>query len=265
MKRTALSAVLDAAFVFVATAAVVFTAVRFYSSLTAAIVAAISSAVGITIIFRMSAVKRSAAYALKKKDAEMMENVLDALSLMQEAALNAYFTALLKKSETPFEEENGRLILTDTNTEIFYYFTFGETYEGRIIEFYKQAEKGRNIFVFGREFSEKTYALSKRFAGRIKLLDGAGLFLAMKKYDCFPEVKPLSFTAKRKINLPKALFSKRRARQYFLYGLTMEFFSFFVFYPAYYLIFGSALVLFSIVCYFFGIKDAPPQENPFRE
>ncbi|MBP5308030.1 MAG: hypothetical protein J6Z34_02725 [Clostridia bacterium] len=265
MKRSAVSAALDVFFVFFATAASVFTVMRYYfRNLSAAITAAAVSGVFVTVIFRMSAIRKNAVYALKKKDAEQMEVSLDALSLMDETALNAYFKRLLQKSETPFSEENGTIILTETGTELKYYFTFSETYAGRIIEFYKQAGTGRKILVIGRNFNEEIFALTARFAGRIVLLDGAHLYPAMKKYDCFPETKePLTVKKTRK-NLPKELFSKKRARQYFLYGLTMEFFSFFVFYPVYYLVFGTALVLLSVVCYFFGVKEAPPQENPFK-
>ena len=128
MKRTALSAVLDAAFVFAATAAVTFTAVRFYVKyLWAAIVAAIICGAGVTAIFRMAASRKSAAYALKRKDAEKMETTLDALTLMDESALNEFFASLLKKSETPFTDENGVLVLTGTNTELRFYFTFSES------------------------------------------------------------------------------------------------------------------------------------------
>ena len=265
MKRTALSAALDAVFIFVATAAAVFTVMRYYfKNIWAAVVPAVLCGTGVAVIFRLIASRKSAAYALKRKDAERMENALDSLCLSGEAALNAYFSALLTKAGTPFTEENGIIVLTETNTELRYYFTFSETYEGRIVEFYKLAGKGRKILVIGREFGEKAFKLTSRFAGRITLLDGAHLYLAMKKYDCFPESEELLKTEKPKLNLPRALFSKKRARQYLLYGITMEFFSFIVFYPLYYLFFGTALVLFSIICYFFGIENEPPQENPFK-
>ncbi|MBP5307585.1 MAG: hypothetical protein J6Z34_00430, partial [Clostridia bacterium] len=89
MKKSAVSAALDVAFVFSATAAPVFTVIRYYfQNLPAAIAAAAVSGLFVAIIFRMSAIRKNTAYALKKKDAEQMEAALDALSLMDETALN---------------------------------------------------------------------------------------------------------------------------------------------------------------------------------
>ena len=86
----------------------------------------------------------------------------------------------------------------------------------------------------------------------------------MKRFEVFPEIKEELREVKPAFSLPRALFSKKRAKQYFLYGLTLEFFSFFIYYPIYYVCFGTALILFSVVCFFFGIRDEPELQNPFR-
>ena len=154
-----------------------------------------------------------------------------------------FFISLFDKMKLPYAFDGDAITLTDTNTVVRYYFTFSKAYEGKIIEFYKSTGKGKRLLVLGRSFSEETSALTDRFAGRIRLADGAALYLTMKRFELFPDVREELKTEKSPLNLPRALFSKKRAKQYFLYGLTLEFFSFFVYYPIYYVCFGTALIL----------------------
>ena len=259
-----LPAVLDAAFVFAATFAAAFTVMRYYvKNLWAAIAVGLLSGAGVTAVFCLFRAKKSAVYALKRKDAEMLARVMDSMCLASEEDLLNYFRTLLKKAEVPFFEEKGRIILKKQSAELTFYFTFSETYGGRIIDFYKQAEKGRGVAVVGREFSEDTRRLAARFGGRITLIDGASLYLFMKRFECFPPLKPELASPRKRFMLPGEIFGKKRARQYFLYGVTMEFFSLFVFWPIYYLTFGTALVLLSLFCFFFGAKKTPELANPF--
>lgn len=257
--------VLDTALVTVAGFSASFLVLRFYVKiLWLTLLLSALFAIGISVIFRMFRKRKSVKYSLKKEDAEHMERVLNTLCLMTEKELANYFCALFDKMRLPYARDDS-IVLTDTNTQIEFYFCFSKTHEGKIIDFYKSVDEGRKLLVIGREFSEETTLLTKRFSGRIKLLDGASMYILMKRFEFFPEIKEELKTEKQSFNLPRALFSRRRARQYFFYGLTLEFFSFFAFYPLYYVLFGGALMIFSIVCLFFGIRDNPDTTNPFRQ
>ncbi len=257
--------ILDLAFVTVATFAASFTVLRFYINSLALtiIISAIFSAL-VCLIFRLASKRKNVTYALKKKDAEMLDKVIFTLCIMTDEQLCNFFSTLFKKMDLPFTLDGNELILTQTNTRVCFYFTFSETYAGRVIEFYKQADKGQNIIVLGREFDEKTTALTRRFGNRITLIDSANLYLTLKRYETLPPINDEFIERKKRINLPKSLFSKNKAKKYFLYGVALNFFSFFVFYPIYYVCFGTALIIFSIICFFFGIKDEPKNDNPFR-
>ncbi len=266
MKKKLLPIILDTAFVFIATLSACFAVFRFYidklwlCALLSSALAALSAAV-----FRHLSYKKSVKYSLKREDEERKDAVLNSLCLMSETELSEYFCSLLGKMQLPHAaQEDGSIILTESNTAVYFYFTFSKTYAGRVIEFYKQTQKACKTLVIGREFSEEVRALTARFCGRIELLDGTGLYLTMKRFELFPPIKEELKEVKQKLNLPKTVFNKKRARQYFLYGLTLEFFSFFAFYPIYYVLMGTALILFAIVCYFFGIKEVEEFKNPFR-
>ncbi|MBP5193482.1 MAG: hypothetical protein J6126_01990 [Clostridia bacterium] len=266
MNLRRLPATLDTIFVFTAAFAAAFTVMRYYVKfLWAAIAVGLLLGAGLATVYSLLRAKKNAVYALKRKDAEMLERVMDAMCLSSESELINYFRTLFQKAEVPFFEENGKIILKKQNAELTFYFTFSDTYGGRIIDFYKQSEKGRGVVVLGREFGEEARSLAVRFGGRITLIDGATLFLFMKRFECFPPLKPELKSPRRRFTLPREIFGKKRARQYFLYGVVMEFFSLFVFWPIYYLAFGTALILLSLFCFFFGAKEIKELQNPFGE
>ena len=266
MKNNFLPITVDAIFIFAATFAAAFTVMRFYTKLPIlSVVTAVLFAVLLTALFLSFSSKRKMRYALKRKDAEHLKNVMGALCIMTDTQLNAFFKTLLSRANVNFAEDNGVIVLEEYNAELRYYFTFSEPYGEKIVEFYKQAAKGRGVLVAGREFGERERQLSERFAGRISLADGAALYAAMKRFETYPEIPDCirESPRKNKLRLGEA-FSKKRAKQYFLYGVSLEFFSFLVFYPVYYIVFGTALIFLSIFCFFFGMKDAPTDCGLFK-
>lgn len=265
MKKRLIPAILDTAFVFIATFAIVFTLIRFYSFFWLALVVAIIFAFACAIIFRLISARRCAKYSLKTADADKMERTLNTFCLMTEEELISFFITLLDKMEVPYTVNKKGLTLTSNNTCIKFYFTFSKAYEGKIIEFYKNTDEGKNLMVIGRDFSEDVIGLTQRFAGRIKLLDGATLYLTLKRFEVFPKEKLEFKKVKPTLNVPKSLFNKKNAKRYFFYGLLLQFFSFFVYYPVYYVCFGAGMMIFSVICFFFGLQDLPKSNNPFKE
>lgn len=266
MKKNIIPAVLDVIFVFTATLAAGFTVLRFYlKSFWGALIPGILLALLTALLFRSVSRRKDVAYSLKAADSARMDEVINTLCLMTDKELNSFFKSLFEKMRLPFKIEESGLYLTEINAEVRFCLTFSKVYEGMITDLYKRTERGRRLIVVGSAFSEEVLQLTSRFADRIRLVDGANLYLTLKRFELFPEVKDTPLPKKQRLNLPRALFNKKRAKQYFLYGLTLEFFSFFVFYPVYYVCFGAALILLSIACFFFGIKDEPEMKNPFRD
>lgn len=266
MRKKIIPAVLDLIFVFLATLAASFALLRFYlKSLFWATALSVAFATLTALLFRSISKRKDVTYSLKKEDAQKMEDVLNTLCLMTDSELTQFFSKLFLKMEIPFKTEENALFLTETGAEVRFCFTFSKVHEGMITDLYKRADKGRKLIVLGRVFSEEVLQLTPRFAGRIRLVDGANLYLTLKRFELFPEQKEQVEEKKHRLNLPKAMFNRKRARQYFLYGLALEFFSLFVFYPVYYICFGAALIVFSVVCFFFGIRDEPEMLNPFKD
>lgn len=256
--------ILDGALVFFAGGLAAFSVLRFYSTLAVSAVFALLVAALVLSLYILVSKRRSTKFALKARDMDEYERVMTSLCLMTEKELADYFCDLLSKMRLPFTREGDLIALTEKKAEIRFLFTFGEAYEGKIIDMYKETGKGLGLIVAGREFGEGQRKLTDRFAGRITLVGGEELFLLMKRFELMPPVKEELKSERTHFSLPRALFSRRRAAQYFLYGLTLEFFGLFVFYPIYYVCFGAALMTFSLVCLFFGIRDNPARDNPFR-
>lgn len=63
----------------------------------------------------------------------------------------------------------------------------------------------------------------------------------------------------------RTVFTRRRAPKYFLFGLTFLLFSFLVPYKLYYILFGTLLTVFSVICLFFAVPSGNTEANPLSE
>ncbi len=84
----------------------------------------------------------------------------------------------------------------------------------------------------------------------INLIDKQALYEMCKVAEIFPNEENIntSITKFRFIDLIKGMFARNKSRSYFICGLILIFSSIILPYHIYYIIFGSALLLFSIIC-----------------
>ena len=266
MNNRTIPIVSDCILVFLGAAALSFVALRFYSGLTASIILSVVFAALSETIFVLLTKKRTRNYILKAKDAEKAEKAMFALCVSKEDELNKFFSSFLKKMQIPFSSENGVIVLSESNAELHYKFTFASVTENEIIEEYKKTAKGRNVLVCGKSFSEESVSLSKRFGGRIILADGGALYSVMKRFEFFPPENENYVRAKKK-NVPYLFanfFSRKNAGRFLLYGILLELFGALSFFPVYYSVSGGIFIILSLSVFFFGLKDELPPDNPFR-
>lgn len=255
----------DCLFVFIGGAALAFVCLRFYLKTPAATIISVIFALMLETVFILIKRKKCVSYALKSKDREKAETALSALCLFNENELNDFFCNLFNKMQIEFTYEKGIIVLKKLNSEVRYCFSFSPVTEKEIIEIYKKSARGKGVIVCGKSFTEETLSLSKRFGGRIKLIDGDTLFSTMKRFELFPpENEKLTFSKKKNHSLfSMRVFCKKNAGKYLLYGILLEVFGMLSFYPVYYSIVGAAFIILSLTAFFFGPKNQTTDENPF--
>lgn len=265
MNNKILPFVFDCIFVFLGGAALGFVVLRFYFGLTASIILTLCFALLTETIFFLLRKKKTKNYIMKTKDREKAESVLFTLGVSKREELNDFFSAFLDKMSVEHFDDKGVIVLSETQTELRYCFSFSPVTENEIIEEYKKTGKGRNVLVCAKSFSEETVALAKRFCGRILLADGGALYSVMKRFDFFPpENKNFSAQKKKPKIVLANLFSRKNAGRFLLYGILLELFGALSFYPVYYSVTGGIFIILSLAVFFFGLRDELPPDNPFK-
>ena len=118
-----------------------------------------------------------------------------------------------------------------------------------------------------RRYGEEPFTLlvNKLTAEAEKLLRSFGkravrgdeVYALFRRTDTFPAPMLLSNLPRPKWRVRfRAVFSKRSARPFFISGALLLIMSLFTFFPRYYLITGSVLLVLSVILRFFG-KDIP--------
>lgn len=128
------------------------------------------------------------------------------------------------------------------------------------------ASGSKKAYVFAPDFSPEVRAFTRAFGDKIALLDGNAAYRLFKQADMLPAeaLKEPAPTRKEKLRaLLKPVFTRKRAPKYFFFGMAFLLFSFLVPYKLYYILFGTALTLFSLVCLFFSVPAAKNEGDVF--
>lgn len=199
-------------------------------------------------------------YILNKKEQELFDSIL------YQMKINDYLTnqKIIKKT---FLSNNIEINCVKNNIFykqycIFNLFSFEEISTKNIIKCYKKTPKNKKTLIFCSNLSTEAIEFIKDFSMRIKILDFKELFLLMKKVSIFPPVNDRIKEKKKNYKLIlKQIFSKKYSGKFFYSGITMLIFSFFVFFPVYYLVIGTILCILGLVCRFYGKLEG--KSEPF--
>ena len=146
----------------------------------------------------------------------------------------------------------------DNKCQIFFSFTYEKTDTTKIIHFYKQTKKGYKTVVFAIDNTADATTLLNDLSLRIKLFDINAVYFSLKKFNLLP-----NFTILKKQNKItfldkiKGVFIKSNGKKALLIGGVILLSSKLSFYPIYYIIFGSIMIIFSLILHFFGKQKAP--------
>lgn len=166
------------------------------------------------------------------------------------------FEKALKKSGIISEKKNGGLYLPEK--KIFAHFAFG--FDGAtkkdIVKAFNSIKEGDVAHVFATRFPPEVRVFAARFNGAVILKDGNDVYKFLKENNSLPEITcVLSDGKPQKKNLFKEIFKKKKAKSFCAFGVMFLIMSFFVPFKLYYVIFGTALILLSVVCRIYGKKE----------
>jgi hypothetical protein len=253
MKKFDLPLILDIIFIFFASLFVSFTVLRYYlDSLTfvtiiSFLISFLSVFIGYKLIFR----KQKNIY-LKNEELAKKNEIFFNLAFLSENDLKNYFIKLFLKAEIKAEKTKEGILLTERNQLVRFMFKLTPL---NIDDFVATVKSNFNKDIILITDEVKSEVLSYAKKTEIKIVTGTNLFLLMKKHDLYPEI---SFTVKANEKIVKRRFNieltRKKAKNFLLFGSVLLLFSMFVAFPIYYLVMGNILIITSVILRFYGKK-----------
>ncbi len=249
LRRINLPLILDSLFAALCAFLLFFTAVRYYSK-----------SAGIALVFGILAALLFGALAfshIKSKQRKKLILAVDErdknrLSLHLALSSEKYVEDLFCKLYNLKIKSQG--ILENDEAVFFLHFSLRPLSPDDIAEAIKFSTD-KNKIILCNKAEEVAQRLASDFFIETRALDG--LYLALKDGNLLPE--KYIFEGKEKPNFLKrvrARFDKKLAAPLFWSGTGLLFFSYFTFFPIYYIIFGGALMVLAAAARIFGKKTA---------
>jgi hypothetical protein len=244
MKRFNLPLVSDSLFCGVCAFLLFYTAVRHYTkNIALSIIFGLAAAVLFGALAFIYIRKKQGRKLVSRHD-EKQKNLLSLhLSVCPFAEVQDMFSALL---DGKISGKN----LTADGKIYFLKFCLSPLSPDDIAGVIKSKSQLKKV-VLCNKISVDALALADNFLIEVTTLDS--LYSLLKQKDLLPKeyifngVKKPRFFARI-----KSSFRKNRARPLFISGLCLLLFSYFTFFPAYYIVFGGLLLLLSLLCRLFG-------------
>lgn len=245
MKRVNFALISDVLFFALCSFLISFTAIRFYTkkaSLSLVLALLTALAVGVLCFFALYA-KRS-----KRLAAMLGENEKKSLSLHLSVCSSAYIRDLfLKALDGAYTEDNR---ISDEERDYFFNFRMSPVSSDDVAEIIK-ADSLKIKCLFCCKIAPDALSLAKDFSIEVKTV--GDVYVLLKDKNLLPEKYALGEVKKPKFfTRLKSRFTRKLCPSLFFGGMTLLFFSFFTFYPVYYIVMGAILTALSAISLIFG-------------
>ena len=136
-----------------------------------------------------------------------------------------------------------------------------------IIRYRRDFYDSENLAIISSKFSYNAHIVAKKLGVTLLSSEDFGRFL--DELSLLPAAKEDHVACRKKIAV-KEFFAKKKCKTLFLYGAFLCALSPFVFYPVYYIIFGTVFIVFGLIALFFGSspdigRDARPILSAFKD
>ena len=260
MFKFKLSDISDGLFILLSSFSIFFVILYYYlkNNVTAILLSVAFSAI-VFCLYMIIKRKKKGKLSIKKEDEESFLKCVNAMCLLpNKECFDIIYETLLRLKKEPIKVENGIVV---SDNFIYCKFSYDKISVSNVVSAYKKSPKGKNLVYLGVEFSPECEEFVNGFIKRIRLIKLSEIFPFMKKVNTVPSGGFLPL--KKKIGfftLIKQSFSKKKAKGYALYGIALLIMSNFVFFPLWYIISGSLLLIYAIIIKFFA---PTPTENTF--
>ena len=245
--------IIDTLFYFIGGFFLSFVFINYYFSRPASYVLSITLALVFTLfIVKLSLNKRQKKFSSKEKE-KKYNAAMTKLNLTDEKNVIALFEKAFRSEGFLIEKKRGGIFIPDKNTTVFFRFGFDGVSKTDIVKCFNSIGKAEKAEIYSETFSEEIKAFAARFGGKVILTDGRTAFSLLEKHALLPEETANAFNEEKKPSLSfSRLLEKKRAKNYLAFGLLFVFLSYISPIKGYYVAFGAAFLIFSLILRFFG-------------
>ena len=188
------------------------------------------------------------------KDKKTLSTLTKLLFMQESELFSLFFSAFSKAGKNP-KKVGGNILLEEENCLVFLHFSFDSISKSQIIKFYNLLSKNQTALILSNEFSLDIVSFCDKFQNKIKLMSGEEVYLLLEKTSSLPNNNVLYFLDdKPKVKLSN-VFNKKRAKNYFFFGIIFMLYSFIVPIKLYYIIVGSIFLILSLSCLLFAKEE----------
>ncbi|MBQ9514246.1 MAG: hypothetical protein IJR66_04645 [Clostridia bacterium] len=260
MKNGILKKSSDTAFVFVACFLLSFFIFNYFTKRPYSYVLALSLSLAVSVLaFKII----SSAYISNKNasgNSRLVKNTLNHLCLSKEKDVkDLFYSAFIKKGYVA-EIKRRYILLPKEKLQLFFVFSFDGLTKKDVVAVYNMLSQSNRAVIYTNEISEEVKDFVIRFNKKINVFYGKEVFDFLKDCEVLPDIDfVLEEITAPKITA-KTFIEKKKAKNYFVFGIIFLLLSFFVPLKLYYIIAGGIMISLSLFARLFGYipekKDA---------
>ncbi len=190
---------------------------------------------------------------LKKEDENKLEDMLCFFDFSPDEKTMDFFEKLFISLGYKTEKKGNVLYFKDKAIAVLIKLGFNNVDKADVVRFYNNLRKNDLGYVVSETFSADIKDFILRFNGRLISADAISLYHFLKEKNALPQnIYNFNNKEKKKLKLFSNLLNKKKAKNFFFFGLIFLFTSAFLPIKTYYVIFGFVFLSFSLFLRLFG-------------
>ncbi len=260
MGKQKLSFIFDTLLIVFLTFIVIYAISSFYLSAVSSTVISLSVSLAVLFFYDRRSRTKIDEIKTKKENDKNYEDILYTLRINSDNKNYEIIKSVLKNENKSPYFSNGKLCTAD-GYSVFCKFGYEPTTADELLQYLKNLNSNEKVIIFSYAFSKTALNLRSEFNDKILLIDYDKLFPFLKKTNFeFLEKPFVKKPLKEKLfSLFSQSFSKKNLIKTTLYGVLLMVISRFVFFPTFYVITGSILLIYSVCILFFS--KSPKKSN----
>ena len=254
MKSIKLSIIIDIFFIFISSL-FFFYAIILYSgnSFTVSIIISTLIAIILSMLYIIiSSVKKSAKENKTLYDEEIL-NFNYTLIFMSNEEINKLILNLLNKNKVKHNKTENSICLTEEKYELFTLISPEPINSLNLLEVYNKTQKEYTPVVLCIELSKSAEEFINKTLLNIKQYKTNVFYEHLKKENLLPSLISLKNKSTKNFKLLfSKLYNRKNAKKFLFTGVILIIMSFFTFYPIYYIVLGSTLMILAVVIRLFA-------------